>query len=83
MANSEGDTDGSDRKATQYDGQGHRGARSGKVRSAWAVAIAGIFLIGLSAWIVLRPHAATDAAPGGSMGKRLTTTAPASETPDK
>jgi hypothetical protein len=52
-------------KTTQYDGQGRRGARGGKARSAWAVVVAAIFLVGIGAWILLHPHSATDPAPGG------------------
>lgn len=77
MANNEDDPRGTSEKTTQYHGQGRRGARGGKARSAWAVAIAAIFLIGVGAWVLPHPHTASDPAPGGPSGNGGVATAPA------
>jgi hypothetical protein len=78
MTNDEDDPYGTPKKTTQYDGQGRRGARGGKARSAWAVCVAAIFLIAVGAWVLLRSRSATDPAPGGSSGSGVVTTSPPS-----
>lgn len=73
MTGQDGDPFGSTDSTTQYEAQGRRGARAGKARSVWAVAIAAVFLIALGTWVLLRPHGATDPAPGGSAGNGFAT----------
>jgi hypothetical protein len=73
MAGQDGDPYGSAKKTTQHEGQGRRGARGSRARSAWAVVLAAIFLIGLGAWVLSRPHSGTDPALGGSPGNGVAT----------
>jgi len=73
MTNHDDDPYGSADKTTSYEAQGHRGARAGKARSAWAVGIAAVFLLGLGAWILLRPHTDSNPPAAASVDDGVTT----------
>lgn len=74
MSGPPGDPFGSSNKKTQYEGQGRRGARSGKARSGWALVFAALFLVGLAAWILLRPYGGNGL--GGSSSNGTSTGSP-------
>ncbi|MBY3465792.1 hypothetical protein HFN80_17590 [Rhizobium laguerreae] len=59
---------GSTETNTQYEVEHHPASKGRVARSAWALAVAAVFLVVLGAWIALQPHSATDPAPGGSPG---------------
>jgi hypothetical protein len=81
MAKNDGDDPyGSTETTTQYEGEHHPAPKGGIARSAWALALAAGFLLVLGGWIILRPHGATDPAPGGSAGSgSVTTPGPATQ----
>lgn len=65
MSEQRPDPYGSADNQTAYKAQGRRGARAGKARSTWAVALAALFLVGLGTWILLVPKGGADPEPGG------------------